>query len=86
MRVLGRSSANAFSLGVVTALIVNQVVHIADSKTVNGIGDMPMTAAAREAFQRQIEEAPGSEYLFPSPKQKSRKPYMTNLLKGCACR
>jgi hypothetical protein len=43
------------------------LVHIADSKTVNGIGDMPMTAAAREAFQRQIEETPGSEYLFPSP-------------------
>src|SRR5260370_27183781 len=43
----------------------NWVVHIADSKTVNGIGDMPMTAAARDAFQRQIQETPGSEYLFP---------------------
>jgi integrase len=62
----------------------NWVVHIADSKTVNGIGDMPMTAAARDAFQRQIQETPGSEYLFPSPKQKARKPYMTNLLKGWA--
>lgn len=62
----------------------NWVVHIADSKTTNGIGDMPLTAAAREAFQRQMEEAKGSEYLFPSPKQKSRKPYMTNLLKGWA--
>ena len=62
----------------------NWVVHIADSKTANGIGDMPMTATAREAFQRQIEETPGSEYLFPSPKQNSRKPYMTNLLKGWA--
>ncbi len=60
------------------------VVHIADSKTVNGIGDMPMTAAARDAFQREIQETPGSEYLFPSPKQKARKPYMTNLLKGWA--
>jgi integrase len=62
----------------------NWVVHIADSKTVNGIGDMPLTAAARDAFQRQIQETPGSEYLFPSPKQKARKPYMTNLLKGWA--
>jgi integrase len=47
----------------------NGIVHIADSKTVNGIGDMPMTTAAREAFQRQIEETPGCEYLFPSPKR-----------------
>jgi integrase len=41
----------------------NAIVHIADSKTVNGIGDMPMTPEAREAFQRQIEETPGSEYF-----------------------
>ncbi len=59
----------------------NWVIHVADSKTVHGIGDMPMTAAAREAFRRQIEETPGSEYLFPRPNQKSRKPYMRNLLK-----
>jgi integrase len=62
----------------------NWVVHIADSKTTNGIGDMPLTSAAREAFRRQMEEAKGSEYLFPSPEHKSRKPYMTNLLKGWA--
>lgn len=62
----------------------NWVVHIADSETANGIGDMPLTAAAREAFQRQMEEANGREYLFPSPKQNSRTPYMTNLLKGWA--
>ena len=46
----------------------NELVHIADSKTVNGIGDMPLTQPAREAFQRQMEETPGCEYLFPSPK------------------
>ena len=46
----------------------NGVVHIAKSKTVNGIGDMPMTAAVREAFQRQIDETPGSDFLFPTPK------------------
>jgi integrase len=45
---------------------------------------MPMTAAARQAFQRQIEETPGSEYLFPTPKQKARKPYITNLRKAWA--
>jgi hypothetical protein len=36
----------------------NLIAHIADSKTSGGIGDMPMTIAAREAFQRQIEETP----------------------------
>ena len=59
----------------------NGLVHIADSKTANGIGDMPLTQAAREAFKRQIEEAEGSEYLFPSPKATAQKPYMTNLRK-----
>jgi integrase len=60
----------------------NWVVHIADSKTANGIGDMPLTAAARDAFQRQIQESQGSEYLFPSPKAKARKPYITNVRKA----
>lgn len=62
----------------------NGIVHIADSKTVNGIGDMPMTTAARQAFQRQIEEAPGSEYLFPSPKRSASKPHITNVRKAWA--
>ena len=62
----------------------NGIVHIADSKTVNGIGDMPMTPDAREAFQRQIEETPGTEYLFPSPKRNASKPYLTNLRKAWA--
>ena len=62
----------------------NAVVHIADSKTVNGIGDMPMTGAAQEAFKRQIEETPGSEYLFPSSKSSASKPYLTNLRTGWA--
>jgi integrase len=59
----------------------NLVVHIADSKTHKGIGDMPMTALAREAFERQIAETHGNEYLFPSPR-KGRKPYITNLRKA----
>lgn len=59
----------------------NGLVHIADSKTANGIGDMPLTAAAKEAFRGQIAETPGSEYLFPSPKATAQKPYMTNLRK-----
>jgi integrase len=62
----------------------NAIVYIADSKTANGIGDMPMTSEAYEAFQRQIEETPGSEYLFPSPKSIATKPYITNVRKGWA--
>ncbi len=42
---------------------------------------MPLTEAAREAFRRQMDETPDSEYLFPSPKLKAQKPYMTNLRK-----
>jgi len=60
----------------------NGVVHIADSKTANGIGDMPMTVAARVAFSRQMEETEGSEYVFPSFKRNARKPYLTNVRKG----
>jgi integrase len=62
----------------------NAIVYIADSKTANGIGDMPMTPEARDAFRRQIEETPGSEYLFPSPKSTASKPYITNVRKGWA--
>ena len=62
----------------------NAVVHIADSKTAKGIGDMPMTSAAQAAFRRQIAETPGSEYLFPSPKRTAAKPYITNLRKAWA--
>lgn len=62
----------------------NAIAYIADSKTANGIGDMPMTPEAHEAFQRQIEETPGSEYLFPSPKSTATKPYITNVRKGWA--
>jgi integrase len=53
----------------------------ADSKTATGIGDMPLTPAAPGAFGRQMEETPGSEYLFPGPAAKAKKPYMTNLRK-----
>jgi integrase len=58
----------------------NRLVHIPDSKTPNGEGDMPMTEIALQAFKDQIEEVKGSDYLFPSPK-KGRKPHITNLRK-----
>ncbi|HXJ95560.1 MAG TPA: hypothetical protein VMT20_22175 [Terriglobia bacterium] len=40
---------------------------------------MPMTDRARQAFKEQIDETRGSEYLFPTPKGKTSKPYITTL-------
>ena len=40
-----------------------------------------LTQAAREAFRRQMDETPGCEYLFPSPRTGTAKPRMTNLRK-----
>jgi len=59
----------------------NRLVHIPDSKTPSGEGDMPMTDAAWRAFQAQYEKTPSTEYLFPSPKRKTTKPYITTLKK-----
>ena len=59
----------------------NGLVHIAESKTLNGIGDMPLTKASRDVFERQMKETSGREYPFPCPKPGARKPYMTNLRK-----
>ena len=44
----------------------NAVVWIPDSKTPNGIADVPLTNVAVEAFRDQLEYAAASEYLFPS--------------------
>jgi hypothetical protein len=41
----------------------NRLVHLPDSKTESGIADMPMTERAREAFESQMKESNGSEYL-----------------------
>jgi len=57
----------------------NTVVHIPDSKTPSGIGNMPMTAPARDAFKAQMDDTPGSEYLFPSPSPRAKRPYITQL-------
>jgi integrase len=60
----------------------NRLVHIPDSKTQSGEGDMPMTEMAWKAFKEQIEQTPGSDYLFPSPRQTGKKPHITNLRKA----
>ena len=59
----------------------NLVVHIPDSKTPSGTGDMPMTRIAQRAFKAQMDLTPGSEYLFPTPKKNATKPYITTLKK-----
>ena len=46
----------------------NGIVHLPDSKTVNGIADMPMTERARQAFASQMRQSGDSDYLFPSPR------------------
>jgi integrase len=62
----------------------NRLVHIPDSKTPSGEGDMPMTDLAWQAFKEQVEESANSEYLFPSLKPKAKKPYITNLKRSWA--
>ena len=59
----------------------NRVVYIPDSKTPNGVGETPISDLAYRAFQAQIEATPASEYLFPTPRQKSSRPYIRSLKK-----
>ena len=59
----------------------NRQVYIPDSKTLNGIGEMPISPQASEAFRAQMELAKDSEYLFPSPSKRSRKPFIASLKK-----
>ena len=54
-------------------------MHLPDSKTVNGIADMPMTDRVREAFTSQMKQSGDSDYLFPSPRMGSRKPHITTV-------
>jgi integrase len=44
----------------------NRTVWIPDSKTPNGVAEVPLTEIAAEAFQRQLALAGTSKYLFPS--------------------
>ena len=57
----------------------NRLVHISESKTENGIGEMPMTELAHKALKEQVEESAGSEYLFPRPTARGTKPYLGNV-------
>ena len=61
--------------------VENQLVHISDSKTENGIGDMPMTEPAYAAFNEQMEAAADSDYRFPRFTKRGAKPYLGSLKK-----
>jgi integrase len=45
---------------------LNAVVWIPDSKTPNGVAEIPLTEIALEAFQRQVAISGTGEFLFPS--------------------
>ena len=62
----------------------NGIVHVPDSKTENGIADIPLTQPARQAFCRRIEATPGSEYVFPTPSRRAKKPHITRFCKAWA--
>ena len=46
--------------------LANAVVWIPDSKTPNGVGEVPLTKLAVQAFRDQIALSGQGEYLFPS--------------------
>jgi len=45
---------------------VNKTVWIPDSKTPNGVAELPLTEVALQAFRGQMRLAGPGEYLFPS--------------------
>ncbi len=49
----------------------NAVVWIPDSKTPNGVAEVPLTRLSAQAFQDQLRVAGPGPYLFPSDKNPS---------------
>jgi integrase len=52
--------------------LVNTVVWIRDSKTPNGISELPLTRLALDAFRNQIGISGDGEFLFPSDDTQTR--------------
>ena len=46
--------------------LANRTVWIPDSKTPNGVAEVPLTDIAAEAFRNQLALSGPGEYLFPS--------------------
>jgi integrase len=51
--------------------LANAMVWIPDSKTPNGVAEVPLTPLALEAFRDQMRLSPCSPYLFPSDRNLS---------------
>jgi integrase len=51
--------------------LTNATVWIPDSKTPNGVAEVPLTPLAMDAFRDQIRLSPCSPYLFPSDQNPS---------------
>ena len=62
----------------------NAVVWIPDSKTANGIAEVPLTEIAVKAFRDQMALAGKSTWLFPSDENPSGAPEDSE--DGVACR
>ena len=60
--------------------LLNGTVWIPDSKTVNGVAEVPLTDIAIEAFRRQLAISGPGPFLFPSEedpeniRRRSRQP------------
>jgi integrase len=52
--------------------LVNRTVWIPDSKTPNGVAEVPLTGVAVDAFRSQLAISGPGEYLFPSDENASR--------------
>jgi integrase len=52
--------------------LVNSVVWIPDSKTPNGISELPLTKLALDAFRNQITISGNGDFLFPSDEMPTR--------------
>ena len=52
--------------------VANATVWVSDSKTENGVAEVPLTSTAVKAFQNQIKLAGPGDYLFPSGRSSQR--------------
>ena len=61
----------------------NRTVWIPDSKTPNGVAEVPLTEIAADAFRQQLAISGPGPYLFPSDKKPDlRSTYATRLSAG----
>jgi len=62
----------------------NKVVWIPDSKTPNGVAELPLTDLAVEAFAEEMRTAGDGPYLFPARRARSGTSHLQNGLGGGA--